>query len=231
MNSLPTAVEPVKPGNPRPCAAQRLARRLAEARHDVQNSVGQRPPRWPVRPGAAPRAAIARPVSAPRSCRRQAPGQVFQVAMSNGKFHGTTAPTTPSGTRRIRQDRSRVRWGRPRHKACRWPRRTIGRNGPIPARRWWRLSLTSLPMSRLSSSASSGTFSRISSASLSSTALRCRGAMRDQRPSVEGAARAARRPGRYPRAAASATLVRVSRGRVDGVSKVLPEALSTNARR
>ena len=26
-------------------------------------------------------------------------GATFQVAMSSGKFHGTTAPTTPSGSR------------------------------------------------------------------------------------------------------------------------------------
>ena len=28
-------------------------------------------------------------------------GPIFQLPISSGKFHGTTAPTTPSGSRRI----------------------------------------------------------------------------------------------------------------------------------
>ncbi|TIS85215.1 MAG: amino acid transporter [Mesorhizobium sp.] len=99
---LPTAVDPVK------------------AR---QSTSMWRPSAWPAvspRPGTTLSTPAGRPASMASSASLSAEngdcsagfsttelpaasaGAHFQVAMSSGKFHGTTAPTTPSGSRRTK---------------------------------------------------------------------------------------------------------------------------------
>jgi hypothetical protein len=55
-------------------------------------------------------------------------GPIFQLPISSGKFQGMTAPTTPSGSRRI-SEMALARSGRSRHRSCRSPRRTSGCTG------------------------------------------------------------------------------------------------------
>ena len=116
-------------------------------------------------------------------------GANFQVAISSGKFQGTTAPITPSGTRRI------MAMSRPpvgaissyilsAASACHWKKKAE------PGASTFTVSEIGLPISKVSSRAISVTLSRISLARFRITSLRSLGAFPDQRPSSK-AARAA----------------------------------------
>ena len=116
-------------------------------------------------------------------------GANFQVAISNGKFHGTTAPITPSGERRI------IATSRPpvgaissyilsTASACHWKKKAE------PGASTLTVSEIGFPMSKVSNRAISVTFSRISLARFRITSLRSLGVFPDQRPSSK-AARAA----------------------------------------
>ena len=109
-------------------------------------------------------------------------GASFHVAISSGKFQGTTAPMTPRGTRRtIARSPAPVgaisSYSLSIASACHW------KKCADPGASMVDESRIGLPMSSVSRSASSATFSRINAASRSSTSLRAAGARRDQRPS------------------------------------------------
>ena len=102
-------------------------------------------------------------------------GPIFQAAISSGKFHGTMAPTTPSGSRVISASASRAvgaTWSYTLSiaSAYHWMQRAA------PGMSIFRLSAMGLPMSSVSSSASSSACSRIVAANRSSTFLRLAGA-------------------------------------------------------
>ena len=121
-------------------------------------------PRAPVT--AAPRAVS--PISPP--ARIQGLGN-FHAAISIGKFHGTIAPTTPSGSRVTRPSSSGpVAAISPYTLSSASPVQLTQRM--VAATSTWRASVTGLPMSSASSSASSSPCFSISWANFSSTFLR-----------------------------------------------------------
>ena len=108
-------------------------------------------------------------------------GPSFQQASSSGKFHGTTAAITPTGSRTIiASSLTPVGATSPYtlSMASAYQRMALAAPG-ISSRRLWRIGF---PVSRVSSSASSSRWLSIRSASLLSTALRFAGDACDQSP-------------------------------------------------
>ena len=109
-------------------------------------------------------------------------GATFQVAISSGKFQGTTAPTTPIGSRTIRP-RASGPVGATASKtlsiASANQRYVLTASGTSTSR----VSVIGLPPSSESRSASSSRFASSRSAKRRRTSLRSAGARRDQRPS------------------------------------------------
>ena len=111
-------------------------------------------------------------------------GASFQAAISSGKFQGSTSPTTPIGSLTIiATTLSAVGAILPKllsiSSAYHWKK--VGTSLPISCRQ----SRMVLPLSMLSSTASSSACARTSEASFNSTALRSSGAARDQLPSAK----------------------------------------------
>ena len=108
-------------------------------------------------------------------------GASFQATMSSGKFQGSTRLTTPAGSLTIKARLlSPVGATLPKVLSISSPYhwKKFGTSLPISCRQ----SVMVLPLSMLSSTASSSRCSRTRSASFSSTALRSSGAARDQAP-------------------------------------------------
>jgi hypothetical protein len=152
-------------------------------------------------------------------------GPTFHEAIISGKFHGTTAPTTPRGSRTIET------WA----------------SGPVGAISSYTLSIASpyqpmhsvasgtstfrasrigLPMSTVSSSASSSAWSDMSAARRCSAFFRFLGASRDQTPD-SNAARAPATARSTSAASHAATLATSSPPIGLTQSNVSPEAEST----
>ncbi len=109
-------------------------------------------------------------------------GPSFQQAISSGKFHGTMAATTPTGSRVTRPSSSGPVGATCRCRALSTASAHQRRQRAAEGMSIFRASRTGLPMSRLSSSASSSRCVSSSSAKRCSTALRRTGASRDQTP-------------------------------------------------
>ena len=141
-------------------------------------------------------------------------GATFQLANVSGKFHGTTAPTTPVGSRVTRASESGAVWGDSSvslSASCPYQRKVL-----IAARSSMAYaSVIGLPISRLTVSASSSRRSSSSSAIRSRTRPRSAGARRGHGP-VSKARRAAATARSTSASRASATRTRVwpSRGEI-----------------
>ncbi len=152
-------------------------------------------------------------------------GASFHAAISIGKFHGTIAPTTPSGSRVTRPSSSGpVAAISPYTLSSASPVQLTQRI--VAATSTWRASVTGLPMSSDSSSASSSPCVSISRANFSSTFLRWVGFALAQAPvsKLRRAAATARSISSLPPSATFAS-TRPSIGLTQ--SKVLPLAAST----
>jgi hypothetical protein len=154
-------------------------------------------------------------------------GPSFHAAMIIGKFHGTMAPTTPSGSRVTSASAS-----------C-----AVGATSPytlsmLSANHWmqWAVEGTStvsesvmgLPTSSVSVSASSSACSRIAAAKASSTPLRSRGGMRAHSPRSK-ASRALRTAASTSAASPEATRASTRPSTGLTLSKVAPECAGRNS--
>jgi len=152
-------------------------------------------------------------------------GAIFQIAISNGKFQGTIAAMMPSGSRvTIPSSSGPVGAISSYTLSMASPVQLMQRT--LAGRSTLRASPIGLPMSRVSSSASSSQWLSSNCAKRISTFLRCTGAVADQRPSSN-----ARRDTLTARSTSSAShcaiaaITRPSIGLMQ--SKVCPEAAST----
>src|SRR4051812_22471445 len=151
-------------------------------------------------------------------------GATFQIAIRNGKFHGTTAPTTPIGSRTIRPSASGPGGATASNTlsiASAYQRTVLIASGRSISRQ----SVIGLPASRASSVASSLRLASRASAKRSRTCFRSAGARRDQRPS-SNARRAARTAASTSAASPAATWARTWPVAGFSVVKVWPEAAS-----
>ncbi len=182
MKNLPTSAEPVKA---------------------TQSTSMWRPRAWPAvspKPGSTFSTPSGTPASAASSAARivvsgvcsagltitelpaASAGPIFQAAIMSGKFHGTTAATTPTGSRVISASASAAVGAISSYTlstASAYQRIQAAEAGMSMEE----ASRIGLPMSRVSSRASSVACLRIRSANLSRILLRLAGAMLRQRPS------------------------------------------------
>ena len=209
---------------------------------------GWRPINWPVvspMPGSTFRTPSGRPASAASSANRRtdrgvcsagltrvehpaaSAGASFQAAISSGKFHGSTRPTTPAGSLTISATAfSPVGETLPKLLSASSPYHWKNRGTSVPIS--WRQSVIVFPLSRLSRTASSCAFWRTRFASRIRTSLRASGARRDHVPSsnTRRAAATARSTSARPQCATRAITAPVA-GLT--VSKVAPSAAGAKA--
>ena len=154
-------------------------------------------------------------------------GATFHAAIRIGKFQGTTAPTTPIGSRTISPSASGpvgATASKTLSIASAYQRNVLTVSGRSTSRQ----SVIGLPASSASSVASSARFDSSRSAKRSSTLLRSAGARRDQRPSSK-ARRAEVTAASMSAASPAATWAMTSPVAGFSVANVTPDAASRKA--